>query len=233
VIPISDDNPARLTPYVTWGVIILCVVAFFWQLTFTEAAEERMIEAYGFVPANLFETPFELRIYGIPWAWLTLISSMFLHGGFLHLGGNMLYLWIFGNNVEDAMGHGRFVLFYFACGVVAALAQGLGEPHSTVPVVGASGAISGVLASYGMIFPRARVNVVIPLGILFYPVKISAMYVIGFWFLLQLVNVLATSTGPAATAWAAHIGGFLLGVALTPLLSTFPLFGRRPPGPWG
>jgi membrane associated rhomboid family serine protease len=232
VIPISDDNPARLRPYVTWGVIILCVVAFFWQLTFTEAAEEQVIEAYGFIPANLFETPFELRIYGIPWAWLTLISSLFLHGGFLHLGGNMLYLWIFGNNVEDAMGHGRFVLFYFACGVVAALAQGLGEPHSTVPVVGASGAISGVLGSYVMIFPRARVNVVIPLGILFYPVKISAMDVIGFWFLLQLINVLGTSTGPVATAWAAHIGGFILGIALTPLLSHFPLFGRRPPGPW-
>jgi membrane associated rhomboid family serine protease len=233
MIPISDENPAQLRPFVTWAIMILCVVAFFWQLSFSEAAEERIIEAYGFTPANLFDTPFELRLYGIPWAWLTLITSMFLHGGFLHLGGNMLYLWIFGNNVEDAMGHGRFVLFYFAGGIAAALAQGFAEPHSLVPMVGASGAISGVLGSYAMIFPRARVNVVIPLGIVFYPVKISAMYVIGFWFLLQLFNVLGVGSGTAGgTAFWAHIGGFFVGVALTPLLSHFPLFGRRPPGPW-
>jgi membrane associated rhomboid family serine protease len=233
MIPISDENPAQLRPFVTWAIMILCVVAFFWQLSFSETAEERLIEAYGFTPANLFDTPFELRLYGIPWAWLTLITSMFLHGGFLHLGGNMLYLWIFGNNVEDAMGHGRFVLFYFAGGIAAALAQGFAEPHSLVPMLGASGAISGVLGSYAMIFPRARVNVVIPLGIVFYPVKISAMYVIGFWFLLQLFNVLGVGSGTAGgTAFWAHIGGFFVGVALTPLLSHFPLFGRRPPGPW-
>ena len=232
MIPLFDDNPAKLRPYVTWSITLLCIAAFFWQLSFSETAEESVIEAYGFTPANLFETPFDLRFHGVPWAWLTLISSMFLHGGFVHLGGNMLYLWIFGNNIEDAMGHGRFAFFYFACGVTAALAQGVAEPHSTVPIVGASGAISGVLGSYVLIFPRARVNVVIPLGIVFYPVKISAMYVIGFWFLLQLINVLGTASGPVATAWGAHIGGFIAGAVLTPLLSQFPLFGRRPPGPW-
>jgi membrane associated rhomboid family serine protease len=232
MIPISDDNPARLTPYVTWTLFAACVLIFFWQLTFSEAAEERLVASLGFTPANLFETPFELRLYGFPWAWLTLISSMFLHGGFLHLGGNMLYLWIFANNVEDAMGHARFIVFYFACGIAAALAQGLADPHSTIPMVGASGAISGVLGSYVMIFPRARINVIIPLGIIFYPLKISAIYVVGFWFLLQLMNGLGTETGAGGTAWWAHLGGFFVGAALTPLLSQFPLFGRRPPGPW-
>lgn len=234
MIPISDENPAKLRPYVTWSLIFLCVAAFLWQLTFSEAAEERMIETYAFIPANLFDTPFASRFYGVPWAWLTVLTSMFLHGGFLHLGGNMLYLWIFGNNVEDAMGHGRFVLFYLGCGVFAALAQGWAEQDSTIPMVGASGAISGVLGSYAMIFPRARVNVIIPLGIIFIPTKISAMYVIGFWFLLQIFNILGASSGAmGGTAWWAHIGGFFIGAALTPLLSNFPLFGRRPPGPWG
>jgi membrane associated rhomboid family serine protease len=232
MIPISDDNPARLRPIVTWTVIGLCIAVFFWQLSFDEAAEEQMIESLGFMPVNLIENPFENHVLGQSWVWVTLITSMFLHGGFLHLGGNMLYLWIFGNNVEDAMGHARFLGFYFACGVAAALSQALSEPHSTIPMVGASGAISGVLASYAVIFPRARVNVVIPLGIVFYPLKISAVYVIGFWFLLQLLNLIGPSE-MGGTAWWAHVGGFVTGLALTPLLSRFPLFGRHTPGPWG
>jgi len=164
---------------------------------------------------------------------LTLITSMFLHGGFLHLGGNMLYLWIFGNNVEDAMGHVRFLLFYLACGLAAALAEGTVNRHSALPMVGASGAISGVLAAYVLIYPRARVTVIIPLGILLYPTKISAFYVIGFWFVLQLLNGVGASPGAPGTAWWAHVGGFAAGFLLTPLLSHFPLFGRYTRGPWG
>jgi membrane associated rhomboid family serine protease len=158
---------------------------------------------------------------------------MFLHGGFLHLGGNMLYLWIFGNNVEDAMGHGRYLLFYLACGIAAALSEGLVNRHSAFPMIGASGAISGVLAAYVLIYPRARVTVIIPLGILLYPTKISAFYVVGFWFVLQVLNGLLSSQGAPGTAWWAHVGGFALGLLLTPLLSAFPLFGRHSRGPWG
>jgi membrane associated rhomboid family serine protease len=224
MIPISDDNPARLRPYVTWSLIGLCVVVFLWQLT---QPEDAVVGALGFVPVTLFQAT-----RAFPWAWITIFTAMFLHGGFLHLGGNMLYLWIFGNNVEDAMGHTRFIVFYLACGVAAALFQALTDTTSTVPMLGASGAISGVLSSYVMIFPRARVNVIIPLVILFYPLKISAIYVVGFWFLLQLSNLAFTAPGAAGTAWWAHVGGFLMGAALTPLFSQFPLFGRHPLGPW-
>src|SRR6201996_140118 len=171
MIPISDDNPAKLRPYATWSFIILCIAVFIWQLTFSEEAEDQLIETLGFMPVNLTEISFQGDHF-VPWSLLTLFTSMFLHGGFLHLGGNMLYLWIFGNNVEDAMGHARFIGFYFICGIAAALAQTASEPHSMVPMVGASGAISGVLSSYALTFPRAKVNVVIPLGILFLPLKI-------------------------------------------------------------
>ena len=232
MIPIADENPARLTPIVTWSLIGLCIVVFFWQLSFSERAGEALVFSLGFVPRNLFDHFVTDTVYGIPWPWLTLVTSMFLHGGFLHLGGNMLYLWIFGNNVEDALGHTRFLLFYLVCGIAAALAEGVVNPHSPLPMLGASGAISGVLAAYVLIYPRARVTVIIPLGILLYPTKISAFYVVGFWFLLQLMNVVGTTPGGPGTAWWAHVGGFLAGMALTPFLSSFPLFGRYTRGPW-
>jgi membrane associated rhomboid family serine protease len=227
MIPISDDNPTRLRPLVTASVIFLCIAVFSWQLSFSEREMERVIETFGFTPGALLPALYRRSGVDYPWVWMTLVTSMFLHGGFLHLGGNMLYLWIFGNNVEDAMGHGRYACFYFACGIMAAFAQAFSEPSSDIPMVGASGAISGVLAAYAVIFPRARVNVVIPLGIIFYPLKISAVYVIGFWFLLQLPNLLFGTEGMGGTAWWAHVGGFLMGLVLTPLFSRFPLFGRH------
>jgi membrane associated rhomboid family serine protease len=233
MIPIADENPARLTPVVTWGIIAACVIVFFWQLSFSERTEETIVLTFAFVPRNFFDQAATASVYGIPWSWYTLITSMFLHGGFLHLGGNMLYLWIFGNNVEDAMGHVRFVVFYLVCGVAAALSEGAVNAHSGLPMLGASGAISGVLASYVLIYPRARVTVIIPLGILLYPTKISAFYVVGFWFVLQLLNIIGTTTGGPGTAWWAHVGGFVAGLALTPALSSFPLFGRHSRGPWG
>lgn len=213
MIPLRDVIPSRSTPVVTTAIIAVNVIVFLFQLSLGEAEGNALIRTYGLVPAYF--------------AWPNVIMSMFLHGGLMHVGGNMLYLWIFGNNVEDAMGHGRYVCFYFACGIIAALAQALSEPGSLIPMVGASGAISGVLASYAVIFPRARVNVVIPIGIIFYPLKISAVYVISFWFLLQLPNLLFGSEAMGGTAWWAHVGGFLTGLALTPLFSRFPLFGRH------
>jgi membrane associated rhomboid family serine protease len=231
MIPISDENPTRVTPFVTWALIAACVGVFFWQLTFDEQQSQALMLTLGFVPKTVFGAGAAGRD-GI-WPWLTIFTSMFLHGGFLHVGGNMLYLWIFGNNVEDAMGHARFLLFYLVCGVAAALSEGMVSPDSSVPMLGASGAISGVLAAYVLIFPRTRITVIIPLGILLYPTKISAFYVVGFWFLLQVLNAFTTSPGAPGTAWMAHVGGFAVGLALTPALSQFPLFGRYRRGPWG
>jgi len=227
MIPISDDNPARLTPVVTWTILIACVLVFFWEGSQTEA----VIRNLGFTPADFFRGGFGGGADTRP--WLTLITSMFLHGSLLHLGGNMLYLWIFGNNVEDALGHFRFLFFYLACGIAAALAQGIADPQATIPMVGASGAISGVLAGYVLIYPHARITVIIPLGFLLYPTKISSIYVVGFWFILQLFSALMAQPGEPGVAWLAHVGGFVAGILLTPLLSQFPLFGRHYRGPWG
>jgi membrane associated rhomboid family serine protease len=160
---------------------------------------------------------------------------MFLHGGLLHLGGNMLYLWIFGNNIEDAMGHVKFTLFYLACGVAAALTMAFAEPASQVPMIGASGAISGVLGAYMLLYPRARVRVIIPLGIIFFPFQIRAVWVVGFWFITQLFMAAIAPAGQPGTAWWAHVGGFVGGLLLTPLLKSpyVPYFGPiQPRGPW-
>jgi membrane associated rhomboid family serine protease len=232
MIPISDENPTRVTPFVTWSLIAACVAVFFWELTFDERDSQALIFSLGFIPKNFFEQSAAPSVYPIP-AWMTIFTSMFMHGGFLHVGGNILYLWIFGNNVEDAMGHARFLCFYLLCGVAAALSEGLISPDSAVPMLGASGAISGVLASYVLVYPRTRITVIIPLGILLYPTKISAFYVVGFWFLLQVLNAFTATPGAPGTAWMAHVGGFAMGLALTPVLSQFPLFGRYRRGPWG
>ena len=233
MIPISDDNPVRHTPFLNYVFVASCVVAFGWQLSLSEFEFERSLTDFAFVPVSLFHGNSLPPLGGPSWAWLTLATSMFLHGGWLHLGGNMLYLWIFGNNIEDAMGHIRYLIFYFACGIGAALSEGVVNPGSEIPMVGASGAISGVLAAYLLIFPRARITVIVPLGILLYPLKISALYVIGFWFLIQLFQAGFADPNEPGIAWWAHIGGFAAGLILAPILSHFPLFGRRRTGPWG
>lgn len=233
MIPISDDNPSRRTPFVSWAIIAACIGVFVWQLGMTEATEEEAIAAFGFIPARLFRGEDDATVLMQAWPWLTLLTSMFLHGGLLHLAGNMLYLWIFGNNVEDAFGHSRFLVFYLLCGAAAALSEGVMNPHSAIPMLGASGAISGVLAAYLLIYPRARVTVIIPLGILLYPMKISALYVIGFWFVMQLLSLTFATAGQAGVAWGAHVGGFGAGLLLAPLFSRIPLFGRSLRGPWG
>jgi membrane associated rhomboid family serine protease len=142
---------------------------------------------------------------------------MFLHGGWMHIIGNMLYLWIFGNNVEDAMGHRRFIVFYLLCGIAAALAQALPNPSSEVPMIGASGAISGVLGAYLLLYPHARVLVVIPIFFYPYTVRIPAGWVLGFWFLMQVASSLSAPEQQGGVAWSAHIGGFVAGMALIPL----------------
>jgi len=234
VIPISDDNPVDHTPFVTWGLILLCVAVYGWELSLGNSVE-RALDILGFTPSSLFgPAPAPSAMIGVP-AVATIFISLFLHGSVLHLAGNMLYLWIFGNNIEEAMGHGRFTLFYFACGVAAALAMAFIDVTSDVPMVGASGAISGVLGAYMLLYPRARVHVIIPLGIIFYPVWIRAVWVVGFWFIIQLVSAAFTDPGQPGTAFWAHVGGFAAGLALTPVLksSNVPYFGpyfQR--GPW-
>jgi len=166
---------------------------------------------------------------------------MFLHGGWMHLIGNMLYLWIFGNNVEDAMGHGRFIVFYLLCGIAAALAQAFQDPGSAVPMIGASGAIGGVLGAYVLLYPRARVLVVVPLGFFFYTLRIPAMIVLGLWFGLQFVSTMLAGDQIGGVAYWAHIGGFVAGMVLIlPFRKKgFPLFAgprggdvaRRAPQP--
>jgi membrane associated rhomboid family serine protease len=226
MIPISDENPTTRVPIVNWAIIIACVVVFIWQFSLDQRQSEAVIRSLGFTPRDFFAGAGN-------GPWLTLITSMFLHGGLMHLGGNMLYLWIFGNNVEDAFGHTRFFVFYFVCGIAAALAQGIAEPGTSIPMVGASGAISGVLGAYVLIYPRARITVIIPLGLILYPTKISSVFVVGFWFVMQLVSAALAEPGAPGVAWLAHVGGFAAGVLLTPLLSQYPLFGRHSRGPWG
>ena len=225
MFPIHDDNPTRITPYVTYALLSACVLVFFWQVSLGDAAQQA-VYSFGVIPSVLFATkslPVELEI--LP-AWLTIFSSMFLHGGWMHLIGNMLYLWVFGNNVEDAMGHKRFILFYLSCGMLAALTQAVLNPDSEIPMIGASGAISGVLGAYVLLHPYARILVVIPIGILIYTPWIAAYWVLGFWFVLQLINSLISASDTGGVAYGAHLGGFVAGMLLIPFFKYrhVPLF---------
>ena len=217
MIPLRDDVPTVITPFVTVALIGACSLIFLWQITLGEREFEMVVYRLGVIPATLVggeELP--LALHPVP-PELTLFTSMFLHGGWMHLIGNMLYLWIFGNNIEDSMGHLRFVIFYVACGIVAALVQVYPDPGSTVPMIGASGAISGVLGAYLLLYPRAHVLVLLPLGYFSQLVHLPAMLVLGFWFLLQLINSMFAASGSGGVAWGAHIGGFLAGMILIPL----------------
>lgn len=220
MFPLHDDNPSKQTPYINYLLIISCVLVFFWQLSLGRFGQTA-VYSLGMIPAVLFDfKQLPAGLETIP-AWATLFSSMFLHGGWMHLIGNMLYLWIFGNNVEDAMGHGRFIIFYLLCGLAAALAQAIPDPQSVVPMIGASGAISGVLGAYILLFPHARVLVVIPIGLYPFTTRLKAGWVLGFWFLLQIINSLMTSSEQSGgVAWGAHIGGFVAGMVLIPFFKS-------------
>ena len=214
MIPLHDDNPTTIQPVLTVVFIAACVLTFLWQLTLGTTGVEAVFRALGVTPAVLTgraTLPVELQLLPAP---ATLVSSMFLHGGWMHLLGNMLYLWIFGNNVEDAMGHLRFLIFYVVSGVAAALAHIALNSNSEVPTIGASGAISGVLGAYLLLHPHARVLVLIPLGFFTRLIRLPAMYVLGFWFVFQLLNAALVGSKGTGVAWGAHIGGFLAGMVL-------------------
>lgn len=217
LLPLKDSNPLKVIPFqvVTVAIIALCTGVFALQAMLPQGAAEDVAMSFGMIPAVLFgyEQP-PPQLAAIP-PEATIFTAMFLHAGWLHLGGNMLYLWVFGDNIEDAMGHARFVVFYLVCGVVATLTYGLMNPASTMPLVGASGAISGVLGAYLLLHPRVRIITLIFYRLLL-PLPLPAYIVLGGWILLQVLNALVGETVPAAagTAWWAHIGGFVAGVLL-------------------
>ena len=214
MIPLRDDNPSTSKPFVMITFLVICVLVFLWQFSLGGAGGQRAIYALGVIPAVLFggqQLPPELQL--VP-PTATILTSMFMHGGWMHLIGNMLYLWIFGDNVEDSMGHGRFLVFYVLCGVAAALAQAIPEPNSEIPMVGASGAISGVLGAYLLLHPHARVLVAIAFGFILHTVRLRAGLVLVLWFGLQLFSNLMAQPGQGGVAFRAHIGGFVAGMLL-------------------
>ncbi len=226
MLPLKDDVPTRTVPFVTVGIIAVDVLVFLYQVSLqlpsdpgAARASQAFVFEFGLIPCRLTGA---CRVPGdFPHPVVTVFTSMFMHGGFFHIFGNMLYLWIFGNNVEDTLGHGRFLGFYLASGVAAALAQTLVGPSSAIPMIGASGAVSGVLGAYLLLFPRASVLTLITFGFFIRIVRIPALFVLGFWIVVQLLNGVITFGAAAATgepqggvAWFAHIGGFLAGMAL-------------------
>jgi membrane associated rhomboid family serine protease len=215
MIPLRDANPTRRTPYMTLAIIVACFVGYAWELGLLasggEAALDRFISQWGVVPADL-TTAWSHGDY-LSAATATLVTSQFLHGSWFHLLGNMLFLWIFGNNVEDRLGSVGFLLFYLAGGVLAGLSQVAIDPTSVVPTIGASGAIAAILGAYAMFFPRARVSTLVFLGFFYQLIDVPAILVLGFWFVLQILDGIV-STGPTSAggvAFFAHIGGFVAG----------------------
>ena len=203
MFPVSDVIPSRTTPVVTIAIIILNAIAFLFELTLSERDLEQFVQAFGVVPASF--------------SWLTVLTSMFLHGGWLHFLGNMLYLWIFGDNVEDRLGHLRYLVFYLFCGAIAALGQSITNPYSIVPMVGASGAIAGVMGAYFVLYPHSRVLTAVFIFFYLDLVEIPAIFFLGIWFFMQLFSGVGSIGADAASggvAFWAHVGGFVAGAGL-------------------
>ncbi len=216
MLPLRDVIPSRTVPFVTIVLIVANALAWFYELTLPEPELRELVVAYGVVPAR-FDPP-------------TVITSMFLHGGWLHLIGNMWFLWIFGDNVEDRMGHRRFLVFYLLCGAGAAIGHVLMEPESLLPTIGASGAVAGVMGAYLVLYPRSRVLTLIPLIIIWDIVEVPAFLLLGVWFALQVLSASVAANADLASggvAFAAHVAGFLLGV-----LGVFVFRRRRQPRWW-
>ncbi len=214
MIPIRDLNPTRSTPWVTWGFMLACGLVYLWQAMLPDAASRDFIFTYGLIPQRVTL----VRDAG---AWLSVLTSMFMHGGLLHAAGNLWFLHIFGDNVEDNMGPARFALFYLLCGVAAAVTQVAVGPYSVVPMVGASGAIAGVLAAYLVLYPKARVVALIPIFIFIQFAELPAVFFIVVWFIFQFFSgVTSLGASGGGVAYWAHIGGFIAGLVLVFLFRT-------------
>lgn len=225
MVPIRDNVPTRITPYVTYGIIAANVLAFVYESNLPPQQLDAFFHLAAVVPQELSASFAGISVNQPVPEWLTLITSQFLHGGFLHLAGNMLFLWIFGNNVEDRLGHVKYLFFYLACGVLASLAQWYFSQGSGIPSLGASGAIAGVMGAYILRYPNAEVLTLIPLGFYFPAVRLPALYFLGFWFLQQAFYGVASLEAPSnigmesgGIAYWAHAGGFIFGAVLGPLL---------------
>jgi membrane associated rhomboid family serine protease len=218
MIPLRDNIPSHRTPVVTVGLIAANILVYVSQLMLPPQEAVQFIHLYGLIPLEIsggdLLVPHPVPLYA------TVFTSMFVHGGLFHLGGNMLYLWIFGDNVEDRIGRLKFLVFYLLSGLAAAAAQIWTDPVSKIPMVGASGAISGVLGAYLFLFPHARVLTLIPLGFFYRLVEVPALIVLGFWIIVQVLNGVGTlGVQVGGVAWFAHIGGFVAGLGMVVLLS--------------
>lgn len=233
-LPLYDDSPKTRLPAVTGGLIAACSLVFLWQLGLDDAASDDASLSFGMVTAVLFgyaRLPADLQV--VP-PGATLITSMFLHGGVLHLVGNMLYLWIFGKGVESALGPVRFLLFYLLCGAAAALTQAITAPMADVPMIGASGAIAGTLGAYLLLHPRGNVVVLLWIVIFARLITLPAVILLGIWFALQLISALSMDPGEPGVAFWAHVGGFLAGMVLVLVLrpSGVPVMQQRRTAPF-
>ena len=241
MIPLADENPARTTPYVVYALLVLNVLVylvdiigpktrfggdFLWNYSMIpRAVVTNKAEPIPYPVVITLPDGRQVRVRaavphtGLDPQWLTIFTSMFMHGGLLHIGGNMLYLWVFGNKIEETLGHFKFAVFYLACGVIAAFAHIASNISSTVPTVGASGAIAGLLGAYILLFPHARIRTLVMLGFFWTHVAIPAVYVLGVWFLLQMIGVGGTggNVGGGVAYWA-HVGGFVAGAVIIWLL---------------
>jgi membrane associated rhomboid family serine protease len=220
VFPLYDENPTRITPYITYGLIGMNVLVFFHEISLPGTQLEQFLQLYAVVPRELTNN--------LGGEWTTLFTSQFLHGGWWHLISNMVFLWIFGNNIEDRLGHFKYIIFYLSCGALAALCQWVIGVNSGVPSLGASGAISGVLGAYIIRFPHARVMSLVFLGFFITTIRVPALLLIGIFFIQNVISGLANlqaaanmSVETGGVAYWAHIGGFVFGVILGPLLGLF------------
>lgn len=207
MIPLGDENPTRITPIITWTLLIVNVVVFLWEILLDPRVFEQMILTFGFVPTVVVRQR----------AYYMFLTSMFLHGGILHLAGNMLYLHIFGDNLEDLCGHVPYLAFYLICGFGGSLLQLVSDWGSSIPSIGASGAISGLLGAYIYLFPHVRIRTAVTFGVLVRLVRLPAYLLIGFWFVYQLI--LGFLAVDSSVAYWAHVGGFIAGLGLARLLA--------------
>ncbi|MDJ0734793.1 MAG: rhomboid family intramembrane serine protease [Nostocaceae cyanobacterium] len=228
MVPIRDNNPTKITPYITYGLIAVNILVFLYEASLPPQALNGFLNLFAVVPRELTQNFAGVTINQPVPEWASLITSQFLHGGFLHLGGNMLFLWIFGNNVEEKLGRFKYLLFYLACGVLASLTQWFFAQNSAIPSLGASGAIAGVMGAYILRFPKVEIVGVIPLGFFFPTFRVPAFFFLGFWFIQQAFYGLASLGAPTnigmeggGIAYWAHAGGFVFGAILAPLLGLF------------
>ncbi len=206
--PFKDDNPTSTKPIISWILISICSLIFLYQLNLSIFDFNNFVKYFGITPLKLINDTNN--------QWFTIVSSMFVHGNLTHLAGNMVYLWIFGDNIEDSFGKIRFILFYLLCGVAAVFSQILYDPNSLTPMIGASGAIAGVLGAYLILYPRAKIWVFMWIVFIVRLITVPAFIVLGIWMFLQLINVI--DQGTSGVAYSAHIGGFIAGMILAPLL---------------